>query len=288
MIPSTAVDHPSPTPARRNFSVRLPEGLYRELEALSERTGDSMNKLIGTAVAMLVAKPDLAPTAVSNDINAQIARDAVRQGPEAIGPLKGIAKHASNRDQVALASVLWAAAARLVAEQDGPERASQDLAHTAAVAEGAGRLEIAVALYEEALRLDMNNLEAANRLGQRLHHLAHQTGDVDRYRQAEEHLRRVTFVDNHAKLFHGWSALHVALADNDRAGVDRALVEIDEALKAWAFGDRTGRNRSAWTRQLRRLHELGFQDRVDSLLDFAARNGRWPEITRADVDRAAV
>lgn len=206
--PPSAVDELSP---RRNFSVRLPEALYDQLEALAGRRGESMNKLVGNAVALMVNSPDLAPSANSGDISTSIARDALRQGPEAIGPLKGIAKHASNRDQIALACVLWAAAARLVAVTAGPEAASQELTHSAVIAEKSNRSELSVALYEEALKLDVNNLEAANRLGQRLHHLAQQAGDdVERYRQAESHLSRVTFVDDHAKLFHGWSALHVA------------------------------------------------------------------------------
>ena len=108
--PPSAVDELSP---RRNFSVRLPEALYDQLEALAGRRGESMNKLVGNAVALMVNSPDLAPSANSGDISTSIARDALRQGPEAIGPLKGIAKHASNRDQIALACVLWAAAARL-------------------------------------------------------------------------------------------------------------------------------------------------------------------------------
>jgi tetratricopeptide (TPR) repeat protein len=278
-----------PTPSRKNFSVRLPDSLYGRLEALGQRTGESMNKLIGTAVAMLVNAPELAPTAVANDINAQIARDAVRQGPEAIGPLKGIAKHAHNRDQVALASVLWAAAARLVAEVDGPERASQDLSHTAVVADSSGRHELAVALFEEALRLDPNNLEAANRLGQRLHHLAHQhDDDVERYRQAERHLARVTFVDSYAKLFHGWAALYVARADHDPYMEDRAVGEIDEALKAWAFSDRGGKDRTSWVRHLKRLEGMGLHERVLGLIDFAARNARWQQVTLADVAASVI
>lgn len=259
--------------------MRLPEELYGRLEALADRTGESMNKLIGTAVALLVKSPDLAPSAVASDINSQIARDALRQGPEAIAPLKGIAKHASNRDQIALACVLWAAAARLVAETQGAAAASQELGHSAVVAEKSNRVELAVALYEEALRLDPNNLDAANRLGQRLHHLAQQHGDdIDRYRQAEQHLSRVTFVDDHAKLFHGWAALHVARADGDRLAEERAVAEIDEALKRWAFGQRDGAERSSWLRQVERLRTVGETDRAQALVEFANRNARWDPI----------
>ena len=97
----------------------MPEALYSQLEALSERRGESMNKLVATAVAALVERDDLAPLAAGSDIHPKIARDAIRQGTEAIAPLKGIAKHASNRDQMALAAVCWAAAGRLVTMQKG-------------------------------------------------------------------------------------------------------------------------------------------------------------------------
>lgn len=288
MIPVSQVDHQASAPElgqRRNFSIRLPASLYQQLEALSERTGESMNKLIGNAVAVLVKRPDLAPTEVGNDINAQIARDAVRQGLEAIGPLKGIAKHASNRDQVALACVLWAAAARLVQQADGPERAAEELNHSAQVAEASNRIELAIALYEEALKLDPNNLEAENRLGQRLHHLASQHGDdIERYREAERHLSRVTFVDNHAKLFHGWSALYVAKADSHPYRRDHALGAIDDALKSWAFGQRSGTERPKWLRQVRRLADAGHHDRAAALVEFANRNAKWDTIHDAELN----
>jgi tetratricopeptide (TPR) repeat protein len=261
---------------RRNFSVRLPDELYVPLEALSEQSGESMNKLIGAAVARLVERPDLDPSATGPDINPTIARDALKQGPDAIGPLKGIAKHASNRNQMALASVLWAAAARIVATSQGPEAAAVELCHSADVAERSGHVELAIALWEEALELDANNLEAANRLGQRLHHLAQKQNDaVDQYRRAERYLARVTFVDNRAKLFHGWSAFHIARADGDRDGEERALGEIEEALKQWAFSERSGVERTSWLRQIERLRAAGFQSRADSLVDFANRNARW-------------
>jgi len=264
---------------RRNFSVRLALPLYERLEALAERSGTSMNALIGTAVSTLVSRPDLAPAPVAEDIHPQIARDAVRQGPEAVGPLKGIAKHASNRGQIALAAVLWAAAARQVLVDDGPERASRELTQSGAVAEQSNHHELAVALYEEALRLDPNNLEAENRLGQRLHHLAQQHGDdVARYRDAERHLARVTFVDNHAKLFHGWSSLHIARADHDPYREERALGDIDEALKSWAFGQRSGQERLSWLRQVRRLAAVGLDDGAMALVAFANRNARWEPI----------
>jgi len=270
--------------ARRNFSVRLPEPLSAQLQALSEHRGVSMNSLIGEAVATLVARPDYAPSGVVGDIGPKIAKDAVRIGSEAIGPLKGIAKHVSNRGQTALACVLWAAAARLVAASSGEGAASVEFAHSAAVAEKDNHFELALALYGEALRLDPNNLEAVNRLGQRLHHLAQLENDnVDRYREAERHLARVTFLDNHAKLFHGWSAFHAARADKDAYREGQALGEIEEALKGWAFGQTNGQARLSWLRQVRRLHSAGLPDRANSLLVFANRNARWAPVSEGDL-----
>jgi tetratricopeptide (TPR) repeat protein len=268
---------------RRNFSVRLPEPLYEELEAASRRVGTSMNQLMGSAIAAYLERPDLAPAGVGQDINTQIARDAVRQGPEAIAALKGIAKHASNRGQVTLAAVLWAAAARLVAGTEGPERAADELAHTAHVANSNGRVELAVTLWEEALRLDPNNLEVVNRLGQVLHHLAQRHDDVDRYREAERHLARVTFVDNHAKLFHGWSALRIARADRDADLEERAVGEIEEALKSWAFGQRDGQDRRRWLRQVQRLGEVGHLQEATALVAFANRNAGWEAIPDSEL-----
>jgi tetratricopeptide (TPR) repeat protein len=270
--------------ALRNFSVRLPADLYEELTALREQSGESMNKLIGDAVAAFVDRPDLALTSAPRDINPRIAQDAVRQSTDAIGPLKGIAKHASNRGDMALASVLYAAAARLIREKDGAETASVELARSAMAAEQSRYLELAVALYEEALRVNPNNLEAANRLGQRLHHLAASHGDdVERYRRAAEQLARVTFVDNHAKLFHGWSALHVARADGDRFAEERAVADIEEALKAWAFSQRADDQRRSWLRQIQRLVQAGLAARAESLVEFANSNARWRPIEPNDI-----
>jgi tetratricopeptide (TPR) repeat protein len=270
--------------ALRNFSVRLPADLYRELAALRGRTGESMNKLIGDAVAAFVDRPDLALTSAPSDINARIAQDAVRQNTNAIGPIIGIANHASNRGQTALASVLYAAAARLIREKDGPETASIELVRSAKAAEQSRYFELAVALYEEALQLNPNNLEASNRLGQRLHHLAASHGDdIERYRRAADQLARVTFVDNHAKLFHGWSALYVARAEGDPYAEERAVAEIEEALKHWAFSQRADDQRRSWLRQVQRLVRAGLGVRAEALIEFANSNARWSPIEPADL-----
>lgn len=260
--------------ARQSLSVRLPLAVHRGLYELRKQTGTSMNSLITQAVVALLEQPDLLPV-IEADINSQIARDAVRQNPSSIGPLKGIAKHLRNRNQIALAGVLWAAAARLVAAQDGPEAAARDLSRSASVCEPS-HPELAVALHEEALKLDPANLTAANRLGQLLHHQAQRHGDdIARYRDAERYLAQVTFVDNHAKLFHGWAALHVARADGDVERQQRALGELEEALKSWAFGQGDGRERGRWLRQARRLSAIGFDDEAETLIDFANRNSHW-------------
>src|SRR3954470_15072370 len=93
------------------------------------------------------------------------ARDAIRQGPEAIAPLKGIAKYASSRDQMALAAVCWATAARLVTLQQGAVAGSQELSHSAAILARTNFRELTIGLLEEAVQLDPNNLEAVSRLG---------------------------------------------------------------------------------------------------------------------------
>ena len=281
-----AVKPPSIEP-RRNFSVRLPPGLYEKISDL-KGSGRSMNDLICDAVANYVASPELSPLGAS-DINTQIACDGVQIGPEAIPALKGIAKHCSNKDQVALACVLWVAAARLVRDQSGAAAAAQELHHSAQTAEASKRFEVAVSLWRQALRLDPNLLEAENRLGQRLHHQASRAGDdIEQYREAERRLSRVTFVDNHAKLFHGWSLLFVAKADDDPYRKQQALTEIDEALKAWAFGQRQPGERERWFRQLRRLHQLGFETQAAGLIEFANRNSSWaplgPDALSVSVD----
>jgi len=153
------------------------------------------------------------------------------------------------------------------------------------VAEQAGQPELAVALFDEALRLDPNKLEAANRLGQLLHHLAQQHGDdLARYRQAEHHLARVTFLDNHAKLFHGWAALHIARADRDSYREGQAVAEIEEALKIWAFQTENGQERLSWLRQVGGLVNSGLADRAKDLVEFANLNARWGRIEIAELE----
>lgn len=239
-----------------------------------------MNELVVRAVSELLDRPDLTPYPGTDDVSSPIAQDAVAMGASAIGPIKGIAKHSLNKGHVAMAGVLYAAAARLVRHESGDALAAQELAHTAAVVEGANHYELAVALWREALDLDPNNLAVVNRLGQRLHHLAQRAGDdVARYREAEQLLSRATFVDNHAKLFHGWSHLFVARADDDIEGQRQARREMVEALKHWAFGTRDGNARRGWVRQVKRLADLGLADDATELIEFADRNAGWDVVS---------
>lgn len=265
--------------SRRSFSVRMPEALFLELKSRSEQLGESMNELVKTAVAALVERDDLAPQAAGPDIHPKIARDAIRQGPEAIAPLKGIAKYASTRNQMALAAVCWAAAARLVTVQQGPAAGSQELSHSAAIlARTSSFRELTIGLLEEAVQLDPNNLEAVNRLGQLLHHVAQAQGDnLDRYRAAANWLSRVTFIDDRARLFHGWSTLFLARAEEDQHAASRSLAEIDEAMRKWAFGCRDAKERIAWERQVERLRELGYANNATELEAFAQQHARWDE-----------
>ena len=156
---------------RAAMSVRLPASLHEELRARRDNEGVPMNELVVRAVSELLDRPDLTPYPGTDDVSSPIAQDAVAMGASAIGPIKGIAKHSLNKGHVAMAGVLYAAAARLVRHESGDALAAQELAHTAAVVEGANHYELAVALWREALDLDPNNLEVVNRLGQRLHHL---------------------------------------------------------------------------------------------------------------------
>lgn len=268
--------------SRPAMSVRLPRELHTALRNGATQRGVSMNDFVCQAVAAGLERPDLQTATRTEDVSTRIAQDALQMGPEAVGPLKGIARHCMNRNQVALASVLYVAAARLIVDADGPESGSQELARTAGAVESADHVELATTLWREAVALDPNNLTAVNRLGQRLHHQAQHAGDdLDRYREAAALLARVTFMDNHAKLFHGWSSLIVSRSDGDIEGERRATAEIVEALKHWAFGQRDGTSRRGWARHLHRLRELGLLDAANELVDFANKNAAWGPITPA-------
>ena len=97
-----------------------------------------MNSVIGDLIAEAVDKPALATSAAPRDVPIGMARDACRFGPEAIGAMKGVAKQLYERDLIATAAVVYAAAARLISsdpdpERGGGERASAELTETAQV-----------------------------------------------------------------------------------------------------------------------------------------------------------
>jgi len=272
---------------RGAFSVRLPPALYGGLRTRANETGTSMNSLISEAVAALLERADLSRSTEPADIDSRIAADAVRESDQTIGALKGIGKHLLDRGQVALAAVVFGAAARVVAEREDESTASRELSFTAEQAQRHNYLELAASIFEESLRRDPNNLEAVNRLGQLMHHLAQRANDdIDRYRRAEELLSRVTFVDNRAKLFHGWSQLYVARNDSDRYAEEVALRDINEAMRHWAFGQHDGHERQRWMRQLQRLVRLDakYESAANELIDFAAAQAwRGRPVTHAEV-----
>jgi tetratricopeptide (TPR) repeat protein len=273
-------------------SIRLPPGLYEALAAKKEAEGLTMNDAIKDAIAGYVDQPALSPRNVEKDVNLQIAVDAIQFGTKAIAPLIGIGTYCSKRGQVALACVLWAAAARLVLEQPeeqggGALAAAQQLNHSASVAHKFKKSELAIALWREALGVDPDMLEAANRLGQALYFKANADKRVtggertELYREAEGYLSRVVFVDNRARLYHGWSAYYVAVADKHADRSERALDEIVEALKSWAFGKRTLDERSKWLRQVVNVGKVDVA-RAEKLVEFASRNAAWTSVSYKD------
>lgn len=272
---------------RKPYSLRLPTPLYEQLQEASDTTGESMNQLIAVALARFLERPELVAASGEGDVDEGLAAAAIADGSAAIGPLKGLAKHLTNRGQPVLASVLYAAAARLIADEEGAEAGSRELVRTGNLMERTGHTEAATALYEKAIALNPSNLEASSRLGQRLHHLAYQQGDdVEMYRRAAEHLRSAASVDNYAKLFYGWSALHVARADGSQADADSARRHIKQALERWAFGQQDPASRPRWMRQLRDLLEVGEDDLVQDLIDFARANTHWDPITQEELGRS--
>lgn len=268
-------------------TIRLPSSLKK---ALVDRKsdGESINDAIKGAIAAYVGRPELAPRNIEKDVSEQLARDAVRLGTEAIGSLIRIANHCKNRDQLSLACVLWTAAARLTlqqSEEDGGGRlaAAQQLSRSASTAWAGKRYELAVALWRESLDLDPDLLEAANRLGQALYFRARNDKSVTPsdqqilYREAEGLLGRVMY-DNRARLFHGWAMYYLAVADKHVDRSERALDEVLEAMKGWAFGQRALDTRSSWLRQVAELGRVD-AERAEKLVDFANRNASWPSVS---------
>lgn len=269
-----------PASERQSMPLRLPGDLHKALKERSERDGVSMNDLAVAGVRNVLdgvveitstsgpgmpdAREDLVEAALSGEI----------------GALKGIAQHYGNLGLLNLSSLLYGLAAELAAAND-PKQASKELVRTASGLPRRKR-DLAVGLLRLALRHNPENEVAKNHLGQALYF----AGD---YREAARHLASVRERDNHAKLFHGWACLHIAIEADNRSATTRARDEIVTALQAWAFGSYDQRARARWLRQVGQLDSLGadYQQTVEELLAYANDNTSWPAVSRVDLPDAA-
>jgi hypothetical protein len=77
--------------------------------------------------------------------------------------------------------------------------------------------------------------------------------------------------------------MYVARADGDLYAEERAVAEIEEALKAWAFSQRADDQRRSWLRHVQRLVRAGLGERAETLIEFANSNARWRPIEPADL-----
>jgi hypothetical protein len=64
---------------------------------------------------------------------------------------------------------------------------------------------------------------------------------------------------------------------------ERAVAEIEEALKAWAFSQRADDQRRSWLRHAQRLVGAGLREHAEALIAFANSNARWRPIEPADL-----
>jgi tetratricopeptide (TPR) repeat protein len=260
------------------FAARLPRDLHNALkERAADLGGASMNDVVVAALRTALEGAELAVVGTSGDFgDARLDLACVAVEGD-IAALKGIARHYENLGRHNLSCVLYAAAARLVASSD-PVAASRELVTTASQAQRRRRPELAKVLLRTAIDLHPTNLVAQNRLGQLLYF----AGD---FKAAVKYLAPVKERDNHARLFHGWSMLRLALDAGDRVGATRAREEIVAAMETWAFGERDPRARDSWLRQLVELDRLGedYRQAVDELLRYANENSGWhPSLLRAD------
>lgn len=260
------------------FAARLPRGLHNALkERAADLGGASMNDVVVAALRTALEGAELAVVASSGDFGDARLDLACAAVEGDIAALKGIARHYENLGRHNVSCVLYAAAARLVASSD-PVAASRELVTTASQAQRRRRPELTKVLLRTAIDLHPTNLVAQNRLGQLLYF-------ADDFNAAVEYLAPVKERDNHARLFHGWSLLRLALDAGDRVGAARARDEIVAAMETWAFGERDPRARDSWLRQLVELDRLGddYRQAVDELLRYANENSGWhPSLSRAD------
>lgn len=255
------------------FSVRVPRTLHRRLAERAAQEACSLNQLVasvlGEGLSPAAGRADHPPV----DAHEDLAAVAVRSTPQAIGPLKGIATHLRDRGAVNLACLVYAQAATRVHEAEGAQAASRDLGMAAALARRASRWTLAEALFHESVRLDPTNLRSRSGLGQLLHH-------QQRHDEAIDHLEPAAEVDNHARLFLGWSRLLAGLEQRDERQVTTGVEALVAALRNWAYGNTSNSDRVSWERQLRRLRALGsrFASEAQQLVEFADAHAGWGTI----------
>lgn len=269
---------PSPDD-RKPFPARLPAELHEALKARAKELPDiTMNDLVILGIRNVLEGAELTVVTDSEMTDARMDLVVSAIGGE-VGALKGAAQHFVNLGRTNLASLLYWMSAELIARDD-PKAAAKELIRSADAAPRNAR-PISLALLRAALRHNPSSEVAKNRLGQLLYF----EGD---YEGAVEHLGPVRDRDNHAKLFHGWACLELALAQGNRAATTRAREEIVNALEAWAFGDRDPRSRRSWLKQVGKLAAKGseYRQTVEELVAYANDNTSWSQVTDADIAAA--
>jgi len=259
------------------FSVRVPRSLHRRLAVRSDAEGCSLNQLVTTLLAGAVDGPVHSKSS-DTDAYDDITADAIAGGADAVGALKGIGTFLRNRGDINLACLVYSFAADRVANgPGGAQEAAKEFGAAGALARREKHLRLAETLWKQSLRRDYTNVRSRSSLGQLLHHQG-------RYEEAIEHLEPVADVDDYARLFLGWSRLHLGLADGRDELIERGLADVTAALRRWcAYAPRT--DRSSWLRQLRRLYLLGprFRQEIDQLVNFANQNPNWQTISADEI-----
>ncbi len=263
------------------FSLRVPRSLHRRLALRAEAEGCSVNQLVVSILSASVDAPVHSATS-ADDIREDITADAVAEGPQSIGALKGIATHLRNRGEINAACLLYALAGeRIALGPGGAQQAARELGTAGALARREKRMKLAESLWRGSLRRDYTNIRSRSSLGQLLHHQG-------RYEDAVEFLEPVADVDEYARLFLGWSRLQLGLSGGRNDMVEDGLANVVSALRRWSvYGNRS--TRSAWLRQTRRLWSLGpqFRSEIEQLISFANANANWPPVTPEEVQAVA-
>jgi hypothetical protein len=261
---------------RKPFPARLPAELHEALKARAKELPDiTMNDLVVLGIRNVLEGAELTVVTDSEMTDARTDLVVSAIGGE-VGALKGAAQHFVNLGRANLASLLYWMSAELIARTD-PKLAAKELIRSADSTPRHAR-PIAIALLRAALQHNSSSEVAKNRLGQLLYF----EGD---YAGAVEHLASVRDRDNHAKLFHGWVCLELAIEQGNRAAMTRAREEIVNALEAWAFGERDARSRSSWLKQVAKLAAKGpeYRQTVEELVAYANDNTSWTPISETDV-----